>query len=194
MSACAAANSGGGKANQYFLRGFNLDHGTDFATSVEGMPVNLPTHGHGQGYTDLNFVIPELVDRIVYRKGTYYPELGHFSAAGAADVTYRGASAPFATLTAGQNGYARAVAGGSTPALGGDVLAALEHDRSDGPWQLPQELRKYNGVLRYTRSGARGGVAIDAMGYDGRWRSTEKAMAKKRAISARALSDIASWA
>lgn len=167
-------HSGDGKANQYFLRGFNLDHGTDFATSVEGMPVNLPTHGHGQGYTDLNFVIPELVDRIVYRKGTYYPELGHFSAAGAADVTYRGTSAPFVTLTAGQNGYTRAVAGGSTRALGGDVLAALEHDRSDGPWQLPQDLRKYNGVLRYTRSATHGGVAIDAMRYDGRWRSTDQ--------------------
>src|SRR5207237_1745902 len=64
-------HSGDGKANQYFLRGFNLDHGTDFATYVDGMPVNMRTHAHGQGYTDLNFLIPELVDRIQYKKGTY---------------------------------------------------------------------------------------------------------------------------
>ena len=63
-------HSGGGKANQFFLRGFNLDHGTDLATRVEGLPVNLPTHAHGQGYSDINFMIPELVERIAYRKGT----------------------------------------------------------------------------------------------------------------------------
>ncbi len=62
-------HSGDGKANQFYARGFNLDHGTDFATWVEGMPVNLRTHGHGQGYSDLNFLIPELVDLIEYRKG-----------------------------------------------------------------------------------------------------------------------------
>jgi hypothetical protein len=167
-------HSGDGKANQYFLRGFNLDHGTDFATSVEGMPVNMPTHGHGQGYTDLNFVIPELVDRIVYRKGTYYPELGNFSAAGAASIAYRARTAPFVSATAGQNAYARAVAGGSTAALGGDVLAALEVDRSDGPWRLSQDLRKYNGLLRYTRDHEHWGWSLDAMGYDGRWRSTDQ--------------------
>ncbi|HYJ39811.1 MAG TPA: TonB-dependent receptor plug domain-containing protein, partial [Steroidobacteraceae bacterium] len=65
-------HSGDGKANQFFLRGFNLDHGTDLATSVDGIPVNMHTHGHGQGYTDINFVIPELLDRIEYKKGTYY--------------------------------------------------------------------------------------------------------------------------
>ena len=82
-------HSGDGKANQYFLRGFNLDHGTDFATRVDGVPVNMPTHAHGQGYTDINFVIPELIDSIEYRKGTYYAEEGNFSAAGAADLRYR---------------------------------------------------------------------------------------------------------
>ena len=77
-------HSGSGKSNQMFLRGFNLDHGTDFATWVDGMPVNLPTHGHGQGYTDLNFLIPELVERLEYRKGAYYAEVSDFSSAGAA--------------------------------------------------------------------------------------------------------------
>ena len=83
-------HSGSGKSNQMFLRGFNLDHGTDFATFVDGMPVNLPTHGHGQGYTDLNFLIPELVERLEYRKGAYYAEVADFSSAGAAYLsTYR---------------------------------------------------------------------------------------------------------
>ena len=94
-------HTGDGKANQYFLRGFNLDHGTDFLTRVDGVPVNLPTHGHGQGYLDVNFVIPELIDRIVYRKGTYYPEYGNFSAAGAADLTYKTAAKPFFAYTGG---------------------------------------------------------------------------------------------
>ena len=75
-------HSGDGKANQYYLRGFNLDHGTDFATFVDGMPVNMPTHAHGHGYSDLNWLIPELVDRIRYRKGPYYAEEGDFSSAG----------------------------------------------------------------------------------------------------------------
>ena len=87
-------HTGDGKANQYFLRGFNLDHGTDFLTRVEGMPVNMPTHGHGQGYMDLNFVIPELIERVDYHKGTYYPELGNFSAAGAAEFRYFDRLAP----------------------------------------------------------------------------------------------------
>jgi outer membrane receptor protein involved in Fe transport len=92
-------HTGDGKANQYFLRGFNLDHGTDFPTRVSGMPVNMPTHGHGQGYMDVNFVVPELVDRIVYRKGTYYADLGNFSAAGAADMIYVTTLRPFVALS-----------------------------------------------------------------------------------------------
>ena len=66
-------HSGSGKANQYFLRGFNLDHGTDFATFVDGMPVNMRTHAHGQGYSDLNFLIPETVDELTYRKAPTMP-------------------------------------------------------------------------------------------------------------------------
>ena len=75
-------HSGSGKANQYFLRGFNLDHGTDFATFVDGMPVNNRTHAHGQGYSDLNFLIPETVGELTYRKGVYYADVGDFSSAG----------------------------------------------------------------------------------------------------------------
>ena len=76
-------HSGEGKANQYFLRAFNLDHGTDLATEVDDMPVNMPTHAHGQGYTDLNFLIPELVGDLHFKKGPYYADEGDFATAGA---------------------------------------------------------------------------------------------------------------
>src|SRR5207237_10731313 len=77
-------HSGDGKANQYFLRGFNLDHGTDFATWVDGMPMNMPTHAHGHGYSDLNWLVPELVARIAYRKGPYYADASDCASAGSA--------------------------------------------------------------------------------------------------------------
>ncbi|MFN3303492.1 MAG: TonB-dependent receptor plug domain-containing protein, partial [Roseateles sp.] len=108
-------HSGDGKANQYFLRGFNLDHGTDFATTVNGLPVNMPSHGHGQGYSDLNFLIPELVERIEYRKGPYFARNGDFSAAGSADIAYRATlDENFAALTLGQRQFQRFIGGAST--------------------------------------------------------------------------------
>ncbi len=167
-------HTGDGKANQYFLRGFNLDHGTDFSTRVDGMPVNMPSHGHGQGYMDVNFVIPELVDRVVYRKGTYYADLGNFSAAGAADMSYRDSIDAFLTLSGGEDGYARAVAGGSVDFAGGTLLAGLEHDRTDGPWLLPQDLRKYNAVARWSRASDDSGLAVALMGYDGEWTASDQ--------------------
>lgn len=168
-------HSGGGKANQFFLRGFNLDHGTDLATRVEGLPVNLPTHAHGQGYSDINFLIPELVDRIEYRKGTYYAEQGNFSAAGAIDVSYRRSlERDLALVTGGQYGYSRAFAGGSRALAEGDLLVAADTTRSDGPWELPEGLAKVNGVLKYTRGNADSGFHLLAMGYHGKWRSTDQ--------------------
>ena len=103
-------HSGTGKANQYFLRGFNLDHGTDFATFVDGMPVNMRTHGHGQGYTDLNFVIPEAVQSLNYKKGVYYADVGDFSGAGSATLTtINQASTPLISATVGEDNFLRLV-------------------------------------------------------------------------------------
>jgi hypothetical protein len=168
-------HTGDGKANQYFLRGFNLDHGTDFSTRVEGMPVNMPTHGHGQGYMDLNFVIPELVDRIIYRKGTYYPELGNFSAAGAAELSYVDRlPQDFVSLEIGENGYRRGVAAGSWDLAGGALLAGADIDRSDGPWTRPQDLQKWNGLLRWSRGTEAAGLSVDAMAYESRWNATDQ--------------------
>ena len=97
-------HSGDGKANQYFLRGFNLDHGTDFATFVGGMPVNMPTYAHGHGYSDLNWLIPELVNRITCKKGPYFADEGDFSSAGAAHISlFDGLPQGIASLTLGEN-------------------------------------------------------------------------------------------
>ncbi len=84
--AVATQHSGSGKANQYFLRGYNLDHGTDFTTIVDGIPMNMPSHAHGHGYMDINSVLPELVNKVQYGKGPYYAEVGDFSAAGYAKM------------------------------------------------------------------------------------------------------------
>ncbi len=169
-------HSGDGKANQYFLRGFNLDHGTDFATTVNGLPVNMPTHAHGQGYSDLNFLIPELVDRVEYRKGPYFARNGNFSAAGSADIAYRSTlQSPFAALTLGQRGYQRLVTAGSTevaPEL--SLLGALELQRNDGPWTVPEGLHKLNGVLTLSGGGKAQGFSASLMHYDAHWTSTDQ--------------------
>lgn len=169
-------HSGDGKANQYFLRGFNLDHGTDFATSVDDMPVNMPTHGHGQGYSDLNFLIPELVDRIEYRKGPYFATHGNFASAGAADTVYKTRlDAPFAEVTVGQNGYRRGV-GASAVQLNDDVslLGAVEWMGNNGPWTEPEDLRRKNAVLRLVQGTREQGSTVSLMAYDARWNSTDQ--------------------
>lgn len=168
-------HSGDGKANQYFLRGFNLDHGTDLATSVDGVPVNMPTHGHGQGYTDINFVIPELMQSIEYRKGTYYAETGNFSAAGAVDMRYRRSlDAPLVVLEGGEDDYARSLIAGSADVGGGTLLMGFDYAHIDGPWDLPENYRKRNGLVRYSRETADGAFSITAQGYEGDWRATDQ--------------------
>ena len=168
-------HAGDGKANQYFLRGFNLDHGTDFATYVGGVPVNMPTHAHGQGYTDLNFLIPELVDRISYRKGPYYAEEGDFSSAGAAHIDYfRKIDGTLAEVTLGQRGYARSLLAGSPALGGGNLLYGLELFHNDGPWDVHENYRKLNGILRYSQGSRHDGWSVTGMAYQGRWTSTDQ--------------------
>ena len=172
-------HSGEGKANQYFLRGFNLDHGTDFATWVDGMPVNMPTHAHGHGYTDLNFLIPELTGRLRYRKGPYAAEESDFASAGSAridllDALPRG----IASATLGQDRYGRALIANSNalpfgPA-GGSLLYAVEAAHNDGPWDRPQHFHRTNGVLRYSFGEERGRTSVTAMGSSAGWYSTDQ--------------------
>lgn len=171
----ATQHSGDGKANQYFLRGFNLDHGTDFATYVDGMPVNMRSHAHGQGYSDLNFLIPELVQRIDYRKGTYFADEGDFASAGAAHFRIADRlPAGIANLSLGSYGYRRALLADSIPAGGQTVLYAIEAGQNDGPWQVPEGVRKINALLRYSRGTANDGHSLTAMAYRNRWRSTDQ--------------------
>jgi outer membrane receptor protein involved in Fe transport len=168
-------HSGDGKANQYFLRGFNLDHGTDFATTVDGMPVNMPSHAHGQGYSDLNWLIPELVGRIAYRKGPYFADEGDFSSAGAAHLSlFDALPATLAKVTAGDNGYARALLGGTQAVAGGQLTAAVEGAHNDGPWDLPEAFHRANGLLRWTFSNGGDKVSVTGMGYSAAWRSTDQ--------------------
>jgi hypothetical protein len=168
-------HAGGGKANQYFLRGFNLDHGTDFATSIEGMPVNLPTHGHGQGYTDLNILIPELVQRINYRKGVYYSDVGDFSSAGAADIQLFG-QLPETTVhvEGGSFGHVRGVVASSLTLGQGTFLYGLEGLHNDGPWERPDNFIKGTGVLRYSQGSEAQGFSVTAMAYHGDWNSSDQ--------------------
>ena len=168
-------HTGDGKANQYFLRGFNLDHGTDFATRVDGIPVNMPTHAHGQGYADINFMIPELLEEVRYRKGPYYADYGNFSAAGAADMIYRrSVDGPQALLTIGQDDYLRALLAASPEVAGGPLLLAVDYSTTDGPWDLPEDFEKVSGLARYSHGDAGGGYSVAATVYDGSWDSTDQ--------------------
>ena len=168
-------HSGAGKANQFFLRGFNLDHGTDFATSLGGVPLNLPSHAHGQGYTDLNFLIPELVGTVHFRKGPSAAEVGDFGSAGAADLGYlRRLERGFATVGGGSFGYARLVAADSRKVGEGDLLYAVEGLHEDGPWTVPSDYRKVNAVVGYDRGTNERGWNVTAMAYAGEWTATDQ--------------------
>lgn len=168
-------HSGEGKANQYFLRGFNLDHGTDFAIFVDGMPINMPTHGHGQGYADINWLIPGLLGGVQYRKGPYFAEEGDFSSAGAAHIEFRDSlDHDFLTVTGGSFGYGRGIGATSKRIAGATVLAAAEIEHYDGPWARPDDLQKLNALLRYTRGTSDNGFSLTAAAYGARWNSTDQ--------------------
>lgn len=180
-------HSGEGKANQYYLRGFNLDHGTDFAVSVAGIPVNMPTHGHGQGWSDVNFLIPELVSGVQFKKGPYYAEEGDFSTAGAANINYVSFLArPLLRLIVGGDQFGRVLAAASPRLRSGNLLVALEAGHNDGPWENPEGYQRLNGVVRYSRGDARQGFAITAMGYRARWSATDQV--PQRAVDAGVIS------
>ena len=168
-------HSGDGKANQYYLRGFNLDHGTDFATTLMGMPANMPTHAHGQGYSDLQFLIPELIDRMQYRKGPYSADVGDFATAGSASIDYfRKLDSPFADLSVGSHGYRRALIAGSPEVGNGNLLYALEWTENNGPWVLPENIGKLNGLLRYSQGSRDNGWSVTGMAYNAKWSSTDQ--------------------
>jgi len=169
-------HSGSGKSNQMFLRGFNLDHGTDFATWVDGMPVNMRSNGHGQGYTDINFLIPELVRVIDYKKGPYYAELGDFSSAGGAFIqNYEKLPEGQLKLGVGENGYGRALIVDSAAIDKGHLLGAFEAQTYDGAWtDISEDLEKFNGMLRWSGAGDKVAYGLSLMFYDATWNSADQ--------------------
>ncbi len=168
-------HSGEGKANQYFLRGFNLDHGTDFQTRVEGMPINMASHAHGQGWTDLNFLVPELVDNIDYKLGVYHAEIGDFGSAGGAEFRLaKRLDHPFTSIGFGDNGLRRVATGGSTKVGAGDLLIGGEVKHYDGPWQLKEDIRKFSGLARYSWNHGASTYSLLALGYRNHWNSNDQ--------------------
>jgi hypothetical protein len=168
-------HAGGGKANQYFLRGFNLDHGTDFATDLDGMPLNLPSHAHGEGYSDMNVVIPELVQRVDYEKGPYYANDGNYSSAGAAHLDfYKTLPENFLTVEGGMFGYERGVLGLSEPVGPGNLLIGGEASHDDGPWVHPDDYSKFNGLVTYSMGDDANGASVTGRAYYGQWNSSDQ--------------------
>jgi hypothetical protein len=175
----AVQHGGEGKAGQYAIRGIDVDHGSDLALTVDGVPVNMPTHAHGQGYADLNFIVPELIDRLHYRKGPYAAEDGDFAAIGAVDLHYTDeVRDPLLRAEFGAFGARRLLLAGSPARGAGRLLAAFEAGRSDGPWTRPDDARRLNGVLRYSRRNAGGRLAVTALGYWSRWHATHQVPAR----------------
>ncbi len=168
-------HSGEGKANQYFLRGFNLDHGTDLAFILDGMPLNMRSHGHGQGYADLNILIPELLADAKVRKGPYFAEEGDFSSAGSVRLNYVDRlDSNVIAASFGSFGHRRLMGAVSKVLGAGTVLAAGEFTTYDGPWSRPDELRKFNAVLRYSQGTDEDGLSLTAMAYANRWSATDQ--------------------
>ena len=168
-------HAGGGKANQYFLRGFNLDHGTDFAVYLDDMPLNLPSHAHGEGYADMNIVIPELVQRVNYEKGSYYGDVGDFGSAGAAHLEfYKTLPDNFFQVEGGMYGYERGVFGVSEKVGSGNLLFGGEFYHDGGPWTHPDNYYKYNGLLTYSQGDEAKGFSITAHAYRGTWNSSDQ--------------------
>jgi outer membrane receptor protein involved in Fe transport len=162
-------HSGEGKANQYLMRGYNLDHGTDLAIFIDGMPVNEPTHAHGEGYADVNYMIPELATDVTYTKGTYYAYEGDFASVGAIHIDYVDSIPDQIILNVGTLDFQRALSAGSTRLGDGDLLAALEVQHYDGPWVTPGDQRKINAVLRYSAGDEQQGYSLSAMFYHDDW-------------------------
>ena len=168
-------HSGEGKANQFYLRGFNLDHGTDLRTTIDGMLVNQRSHSHGQGWTDVNFLIPELTTLLDYRKGPFFAAEGDFASAGAVNIKYADKlEQGIFSVGLGKNGYARTLLADS-PQLGdGRLLYALELMHNNGPFTVGDNYQKKNGVLRYSQGTESNGFNVTGMAYSAKWHATDQ--------------------
>ena len=185
-------HSGSGKSNQLYLRGFNLDHGTDFATWIDGMPVNMRSHGHGQGYTDINFLMPEIIEEMSFVKGPYHSEIGDFSSAGGVHIqTIDQLDKKSIKVGLGENGFNRILAMGSKKIESEVIIGALELQGYDGPWiDITEDVNKVNGFFKFARNNELGKRSITAMIYDNEWNSADQI--PSRAVSEGIIDDFGS--
>lgn len=168
-------HAGGGKATEFFLRGVPMFHGTDFSIFAEGVPLNLPSHAHGQGYIDINWVIPELIDYQVFRKGPYYADVGDFSTVGTLSMEFiRKLDRPFVKMEAGSYDYYRVVNAASSELWGGDLLYGMEGRFYNGPWVEHERLRKFSGMLKWTKGDEETGFAASGFAYNNQWTNTNQ--------------------
>jgi hypothetical protein len=168
-------HAGGGKANQYFVRGYNLDHGVDFGIFIDGMPANYRAHGHGQGYADMNFLIPEFIERLDYQKGPYDPRLGDLTTAGAAEFSLVNAlERGFATVTVGEDEYFRTVFGDSIQAGSGTLTFGGEASYYNGPWLLEEDAHRFNGMVRWHTGDDENFFNLTLLGYQAEWTSSDQ--------------------
>jgi len=167
-----AQHAGGGKAEQIFLRGFDADHGTDVAISVDGVPVNVVSHAHGQGYADVHFLMPEVVEQLDVRKGPYAAQDGDLATAGAVDYRTKDRVLGVGEARAGNYGTARVMTlvpfGGDATRAGGYVGGSWQ--TTQGPFLAPQDFGSGNGVFRFTAPLSPGTtLTLSATGYGGQW-------------------------
>jgi TonB-dependent Receptor Plug Domain len=167
-------HAGGGKAEQYLLRGFDADHGTDVALFVDGVPVNLRTHAHGQGYADLHFLIPETVRRVEAFKGPYHVELGDFATAGAVNfVTLDVVPEHVVQASGGSFDTHRYLTLLSPTRDTLKTLVALEGYFTDGPFERAQNFQRFNGFAKASATLTEGlDIALSASHYRGAWRAS----------------------
>ena len=169
------AHSDGGKANQYYVRGWNLDHGSDFATFVDDVPINLVSNIHGAGYTDLNWLIPETINGVDVRKGPFYVDVGDFGNAGNVRISFRDAvEKNIEQVTTGSFGYNRALLLGSTKLDTGSLLYAGAFNVYSGPWTNSDNLRSFSGLARFSQGTATDGVSFTAQAYANNWNAADQ--------------------
>ena len=161
-------HSGEGKAYQYLARGFNLDHGTDIANFIDDIPINRPTNAHGQGYSDLNFLIPETLGGLEFTKGTYYPAIGDFGAVASVHLQVADEIPDQISASAGTLGDESVFVGGSSRFAGNNrIMAGAEYSHVDGPFAPGNDFKKYAGILRFSHGSAANGYDLTAMYYKG---------------------------
>jgi TonB family protein len=178
-------HSGGGKANQYFLRGFDADHGTDVSLTVDGVPINLPSHAHGQGFADTNFIIPEAIERVEITKGTSFANQGDFATAGSVNLVSRTSSehASFGLSVSDSPGYGLASLRAlliASPTLGiFKTSFAAELGQANGPFVSPDAWNKYKLFNRISVDlGPASSLSLISMGYGGDWHGSGQIAAR----------------